>query len=86
MRHIGNFVTAVEEFSFDGLQSFLRALIAHDITYIGQSYEDTGTILVAQATLDIEFLKKLRVDADTALHLVGELIDEVFFFLGCHGQ
>ena len=81
-----DFVAPEKEFSVNRHELAVRvAVVAHDVADVGQAHQHAGAVLVAQAPLDVEFLEQFRVDACAALHLVGELVDEVFF-LGLRGH
>ena len=43
----------------------------------------TRTILVAQSAFHVQLTKEISIDSHTALHVVRQFIDEIFF-LYCH--
>ena len=74
------------QFAVDGHEGAVRlALVAHHVADVGQTHEHAGAVFVAQAALDVQFLEQRRIHAGAALHLVGELVYQVFL-LGFRGH
>ena len=63
----------------------LLALIAHNVADVGQADQHAGAVFVAQAALDVQLLEEGGIDPGARLHLIGELVDQVFL-LGLRGH
>lgn len=86
MHEVGNLIAPEIEFAFDGLQTVFGAFIAHHIADIGESHQDASAVFVAQAALDVEFAEEVCIYLDAVFHIVGQLVNQVFFFFAveCH--
>ena len=74
------------ELTLDGLDgAVVLALVAHDVTDVGQSDQHTGAVFVTKTALDVQFLEQGGIHPGAPLHFLGELVDEEFF-LGLRGH
>ena len=77
-REVLQFITAIVQTTVDGFQgAILLALVTHDITDVGQTDQDTGSVLVAQSALHAVALEKSAVDTARKLDLVGQFVDKI---------
>ena len=79
--NVRDFVASEVEFSFNGCQSGRSALIADHVTDVGQSDQDAGAVVVAQASFDVKFSEKFCINLDTTFQVVRKFINQIVFFL-----
>ena len=78
---IRNLVSSEVQFTFYGNKSFSAAFISHHIAYVGQSYQNAGTVFVAQSALYIQFTKQCCINFYTALHSIGQFVNKILLFV-----
>ena len=77
---VHKFVASIVEFALCWAERSIRfALVAHHITYIGESNEHACAVVVAQSALHAILGKELIVYLARVFNLVGELVYQIFF-------
>ena len=83
-----HFVATEIQPSLDGHDGpVVQTLVTDDIADIGESDEHAGAVLITQTPLDIELLEEFRIHPGAGLHLVRELVYQIFVeVLPCHSS
>ena len=90
MCQIFQIIPTIEKFAGDRLQTSTgNTFIPYYVTYLGQPYQNTCTVLVTQSTLHVKLGEQFIVNPGCLFHLLGELVNDIFFlhireFLGVY--